>query len=126
MTMATTDNGQPVNHHLEVHVTSKSTGSPAANIQPQISITDDATGQTRALASVMSMYDIQVGQSDLHYGNNVYLPDGGYTVTVVVGSDMAQFSQVMVSDGMGLPPDSMGAMGDSMGMDGNPMQMPGH
>jgi hypothetical protein len=115
MMMMTTDNGQPVNHHLEVQINSRSSGEPQTDLSPQIAITNDATGQTRALGDVVAMYDIQLGPSDLHYGNNLYLQDGAtYTITVTIGNETAQFSQIQVSNGMGLPSDSMSNMGNSM------------
>jgi hypothetical protein len=108
MSMATTDAGQPVNHHLEVHVYDASTGSVVSDIVPTITITDVAASTARTLDDVMAMYDIQTGMSDLHFGNNVYLPDGTYMIQVTVGQEMTQFSNVAVAGGMGLPADSMG------------------
>jgi hypothetical protein len=111
--MATTDNGQPVNHHVEVHVRDNSTGVPDANVDPQITITDESSGQSRMLNDVAAMYDVQMGMSDLHYGNNVYLPDGTYTVTVTLGQETATFQHVAVANGMGLSMDGMsGSMPD--------------
>ena len=37
------------------------------------------------------MQGIVEGPSDYHYGNNVDLPKGEYTVTVVIGSETANF-----------------------------------
>src|SRR5579862_6298393 len=70
--MSMTDQGQPVNHHLEVHVFNKATGQVLTNVTPVITITN-ASGSSRQLGSVTPMYDVAVGQSDYHYGNNVYL-----------------------------------------------------
>jgi 5-hydroxyisourate hydrolase-like protein (transthyretin family) len=122
--MATTDNGQPVNHHLEVHVLDSATGAPDASVDPQIQITNESTGQSRMVDDVAAMYDVQVGMGDLHYGNNVYLPDGTYTVTVMIGQETATFQHVAIANGMGL---SMAGMGNSMSgtMPDSPM-MPGH
>jgi hypothetical protein len=115
MMMMTTDNGQPVNHHLEVQINSVSTGSPQSGLSPQISIANDSTGQSRNLEDVVAMYDVQTGPSDLHYGNNLYLQDGAtYTITVTIGNETAQFSHVPVSGGMGLSSDSMSPMGNDM------------
>jgi hypothetical protein len=113
--MATTDTGQPVNHHLEVHIYDGSTGAVVSNIMPSISITD-STGASRSLNGVMAMYDPTVGQSDFHFGNNVYLADGTYTITATVGQETAQFSQVAVSGGANLPPDASSSMGSSGSM----------
>jgi 5-hydroxyisourate hydrolase-like protein (transthyretin family) len=106
--MATTDNGQPVNHDLEVHVLDKATGAPVEDAEPQITITDESSGQSRTLADVAAMYDVQRGMSDLHFGNNVFLPDGTYTVTVTLVQETATFQHVAVSNGMGLSMDGMG------------------
>lgn len=101
--MAMTDEGQPVNHHLEVHVYDKSSGAVDSSVMPSITITNVATGASRPLSDVMLMYDVQTGQSDLHFGNNLYLPDGTYTIVVTIGQENAQFVNVAVSDGSGLP-----------------------
>jgi hypothetical protein len=96
--MNTTDQGQPVNHHLEVHLKDASTGNVLSSPVPTISITDSG-GNTWQVSNVVPMYDPSVGQSDLHFGNNVYLPDGTYTVTVMVGPEIATFANVTVSGG---------------------------
>ncbi len=77
--MAMTDQGQPVNHHLEVHVYSRASGAVVKDVMPTISITNQ-DGAIRTLDMVMAMYDMKAGESDWHYGNNVYLPDGSYSV----------------------------------------------
>ena len=123
MMMMTSDSGQAVNHHLEVHLANKATGMVASDAVPQITITNEATGASRSVSAIVQMYDVQMGQADLHFGNNVYLPDGSYSVTVMIGGETAQFSHVMVSNGMGLPADSMGS---SMNAPTDPMQQSGH
>jgi hypothetical protein len=102
--MAMTDQGQPVNHHLEVHISNKLSGAAVTNVMPNITIMDEASGMSRTLQDVMAMY--HVPQSDLCFGNNVYLPDGQYKITVKVGSETVEFSHVAVSGGMPL---SMGS-----------------
>jgi hypothetical protein len=122
-TMLTTDNGLPVNHHLEVQISSRSTGITQSDVNPQVTIVNDISGQSRMLDGIAAMYDVQIGSSDLHYGNNLYLQDGTtYTITVTIGDETAQFSHVPVSGGMGLPSDLMSPMSN-----GSPMQpMAGH
>lgn len=101
--MTMTDQGQPVNHHLEVHIFNRTTGAVVNTMMPVITITDETTGATRTLANVMAMYDITTGPSDLHFGNNVFLADGHmYTVGVTVGSETATFKSLAVSSGMPL------------------------
>ncbi len=108
--MATTDGGQPVNHHLEVHVLDNASGAPDATVDPQITITSESNGQSHTVDDVAAMYDEQMGMGDLHYGNNIYLADGTYTIAVTIGSETATFQHVPVANGAGLPMDSMGSM----------------
>lgn len=93
--MSMTDQGHPVNHHLEVHVYNRTTGQVLTNLTPTISITN-SSGATRQLSSVGAMYGVTAGQSDYHYGNNVYLANGTYIVTVQIGDNKATFSNVVV------------------------------
>jgi len=102
MTMSAMDDGQPVNHHLGVHIHDATTGALITNIMPTISIANEGTGETRTLGDVVPMYGMPAGPSDLHFGNNAYLPDGTYTVTVGVGQETAVFAHVSVSGGAGL------------------------
>lgn len=78
-------------HHLEVHIFNKSTGNVVKDITPVITVRNNATGQTQQVPIVV-MQGIVEGPSDYHYGNNVDLPKGDYTVTVVVGSEKANFA----------------------------------
>lgn len=94
--MSMTDQGQPVNHHLEAHIVDLATNQVVTDTLPTISITD-GSGMARTLMQVAMMYDVQVGASDTHFGNNVYLPDGSYTIVVTVKSDTATFKDVAVS-----------------------------
>jgi len=57
--MALTDQGQPVNHHLEVHIYDKATGTVVTHVVPKIVVTNQvATGAARPLASIAAMYDV--------------------------------------------------------------------
>jgi hypothetical protein len=118
--MATTDNGYPVNHHLEAHIYDKTSGAVVSSVTPAITITDEASGATRTVDDVAAMYDIQAGQNDLHFGNNVYLPDGTYTVQVTVGPESAQFMHVAVSGGAGLSTTNAGSAPADQSMAPNP------
>jgi hypothetical protein len=115
--MAMTDAGHPVNHHLEVHLYNRATGALITNQMPTISIKDQGSGATRQLASVMAMYDIKQGMRDFHFGTNVYLPAGTYSVNVAVGHETAVFNDVLVGGGastmgdMTMPPPTMPATG---------------
>ena len=77
-------------HHLEVHVFDKKTGNVVKTENPVLSVKNDATGQILQVPIVV-MQGIVEGPGDYHYGNNVDLPNGEYTVTVVIGSETASF-----------------------------------
>ena len=95
-TMAMTDQGQPVNHHLEVQVADKTTGKILDTPVPTISVQQQPSGQPRQLPSVTGMYGVTAGPADFHFGSNVYLPNGTYTVTVQLGTEKATFQGVAV------------------------------
>lgn len=91
MTMPSeTTNVSPDWHHLEVHIFDKKTGNVVKTVTPVLTVTNDATGQSQQVPIVV-MQGIVEGPSDYHYGNNVDLPTGNYTVTVVIGSETANF-----------------------------------
>jgi hypothetical protein len=104
------DQGMSANHHVEVHLMRNDTGAVVNDVTPTIRITDRATGASRDLPQVMGMYGVLTGMSDFHYAQNVWLPDGTYSIAVMVGSDVARFRDLMV---MGGAPMSTGAMGPS-------------
>jgi hypothetical protein len=85
-----TTNPSPDWHHLEVHVFDRKTGDVAKSTSPVISVTNRSTGQLQQVPIVV-MQGIVEGPGDYHYGNNVDLPKGEYTVTVVIGSETANF-----------------------------------
>jgi hypothetical protein len=86
-----------VNHALDVHITVGDTDMIVSNVTPTIRITDKTTGASRDLPNVMAMHDMAMSASDLHYGQNVFLPDGTYLVSVLVApGDTAEFRDVMV------------------------------
>ena len=91
MTMTSdTTNASPDWHHLEVHIFDKKTGNVVKTVTPIITVTNRTSGQTQPVPLVV-MQGIVEGPSDYHYGNNVDLPKGQYTVTVVIGSEIANF-----------------------------------
>lgn len=83
-------NVSPDWHHLEVHVFDNKTGNVVRTASPVITVTNKTTGQSQQVPIVV-MQGIVEGPSDYHYGNNVDLPKGQYTVTVVIGSETARF-----------------------------------
>jgi hypothetical protein len=97
--VAMTDQGQPVNCHIEVAVYDKATGAPLRDAMSRITITERKTGRSRALQAVTSIYDPKEKQGDFHYSDNVHLANGTYRVIVFVGSEQTVFKKVVV----GLP-----------------------
>jgi len=95
-TLAMTDQGRPVNRHIEVAVYDKVTGARHERPAPKITITDRKTGRSRELQAVTAMYDVTEGQDDLHFGDNVHLANGTYRITVSVGGERAVFKKVAV------------------------------
>ena len=87
---ADTTNPPPDWHHLEVHIFDKTTGNVVKTENPVLTVKNDATGQVQQVPIVV-MQGIVEGPGDYHYGNNVDLPKGQYTVTVVIGSETASF-----------------------------------
>jgi hypothetical protein len=114
------DQGMAVNHWLDVHLTQADSGAVVSDVTPTIRIVDKSTGQARDLPGVMGMSG-GMGASDFHYGQNVFLPDGTYDISVLLGpSDTAQFRDVMVTSS---PMMSEPAMSPAMGA-GQEMSMP--
>jgi len=76
--------------HLEVHVYNKTTGKVVTGAKCIITVTNEATKKS-TIMDVAEMYGVKEGPSDWHYGNNVDMPAGSYTVTVVVNGEKAVF-----------------------------------
>jgi hypothetical protein len=93
------DQGMPANHHLSVHIVDNATGAVVNDVSPTIRLTPKTTQVTRELGQVMAAYDAQIGQSDFHYGQNVYLPDDKYDVSILFGSEDVEFQDIPVSGG---------------------------
>jgi len=77
-------------HHLELHIFDKKTGNVIKTANPVLTVKNDATGQMQSVPNVV-MQGVVEGPGDYHYGNNVDLPSGQYTVTAVIGSETANF-----------------------------------
>jgi hypothetical protein len=91
MTMpSNTANVSPGWHHLEVHIFDRKTGNVVKTVTPVITVTNKTTGQSQPIPLVV-MQGIVEGPGDYHYGNNVDLSKGQYTVTVVIESETANF-----------------------------------
>ena len=98
-TMTAVDQGQPVNHHLEVHIFDKSSGIERKDLTPIVNIADQGPGESRELAVdphpsgeipfVTACLLANHRVTEPHFGDNLYLPDGRYIVTVTVGNEIA-------------------------------------
>jgi hypothetical protein len=84
------NNASPDWHHLEVHIFDKKTGDVVKSANPVISVTNNATGHVQPVPIVV-MQGVVEGPGDYHFGNNVDLPKGLYTVTVLIGTESANF-----------------------------------
>jgi hypothetical protein len=90
------DQGMAVNHWIDVHVADSGSGATASDVTPTIRIVDKSSGEAHDLPSVMGMRG-GMSPSDFHYGQNVFLPDGTYQISVLLGpADTAQFRDVVV------------------------------
>ena len=106
--MSTMDQQLPVNHHLEVHIFDRSSGAKLTDVVPTVRITDQATGASRDLANshetgasqgVSFVTACQISKHrevEPHFGDNLYLPDGTYTITVIVGEETAVSENIVV------------------------------
>jgi hypothetical protein len=114
---AQADEGMAVNHWLDVHVTQGGSGAIVNDLTPTIRIVDKSTGEARDVPAVMGMAG-GMNASDFHYGQNVFLPDGTYQITVLLGpDDTAQFRDVVVaSSPMMTEPAMNGATGSDHNM----------
>jgi len=82
--------------HLELHVYSRSTGRTVSEAHVTIAVTD-ADRKSRSMP-IARLYGIDEGPDDLHYGNNVALPPGFYTIETAVNGEHARFA-VTVPEG---------------------------
>jgi hypothetical protein len=86
------------NHHLIVHVFDKATGKAVTTATVTITYAS-ASGPARDLP-IVEMQAIGKGPQSTHYGNNVYLTDGTYTVTVTANGNTTTFSVAAKSAAM--------------------------
>lgn len=77
--------------YLEVHVFDKKTGNVVKTVVPWITVTTAANGQVQRVP-VVTMQGLAEGVGDFHCGNNVLMPNGPYTVSVVINSESASFN----------------------------------
>jgi hypothetical protein len=81
--------------HLEVHVYSLDKGAVVSDANVAIAVTD--AQKTLQNIQIATMYGITQGPSDTHYGNNVDLPPGTYTIDVTANGEKAAFKVTVPS-----------------------------
>ncbi|HTX56508.1 MAG TPA: hypothetical protein VMD47_05325 [Candidatus Acidoferrales bacterium] len=86
------------NHHLIVHVFDKASGKALTNADVSISYATKSGGE-RSLP-IVEMQAIGKGPQSTHYGNNLYLPEGTYHVTVTVNGNVTPFTVTAGSSSM--------------------------
>lgn len=85
---------QTCNHHVELHVYARKSGKVVKGARVSISLVNSKS-HASLVVPIMTMMGATMGASDYHYGNNVYVPAGTYTVAVAVNGTRASFkSQV--------------------------------
>lgn len=77
--------------HLEVHVYALADGKVVTNAHVAIAVTDTSSKKVDEVA-IAKMYGIKEGIPDTHYGNNVSLPPGTYSIAVTVNGERAAFT----------------------------------
>lgn len=77
--------------HLEVHVYTLDKGDVVTDAKVAITVTGPSSKTTEEVP-VVKMYGVVEGPSDTHYGNNVSLPPGTYSIAVTVNGESAEFT----------------------------------
>ncbi len=103
--------GMAPNYHLELAVNDIKSGAVITDKSVSIDLTNTTTSEKQSVP-VATMYNVQVGPSDTHFGNNVALAPGAYTVDVDVAGEKATFN--ITSTTMGGTPAPMGTPGAMM------------
>lgn len=86
------------NHHLIVHVFDNTSGKAITGATVTISYAQ-GSGPAHSLP-IVEMQAIGKGPQSTHYGNNLNLPDGTYTVTVTANGNTATFNVMAMSGSM--------------------------
>jgi hypothetical protein len=94
------------NHHLIVHVFDKGTGRAVTDATVTMNFValagKDKPGSAPSEVPVVVMQAAGKGPASTHYGNNVTMPPGRYSVTVTVNGEKAVFA-VTASDAPSAP-----------------------
>lgn len=89
--MSMTDQGQPVNRHLEIHIYQRASRTAVKGASPTVRVKNLGTGTVREFSSVRECSPPNDHGAGPHYGDNLYLPEGKYTITVAVRNESASF-----------------------------------
>jgi hypothetical protein len=75
--------------HVEVHAYSLDQNATVTSATVSIAVTDAAKNVQQL--PIAKMYGIAEGPSDTHFGNNLSLPAGNYTIDAIVNGERATF-----------------------------------
>lgn len=103
--------GMAPNYHLELAVNDIMSGAVITGKSVSIDLTNTTTSEKQSVP-LATMYNVQVGPSDTHFGNNVALAPGNYTVEVDVAGEKATFNITTIA--MQVTPAPMGTPGGMM------------
>ncbi len=82
-------------HHLEIHVHALDSGDSVMDADLTIAVSDASKAVQQI--PVATMYGIAEGLGDIHYGNNIDMPPGNYTIDVTVNGEKAEFAVAIPS-----------------------------
>ena len=92
------------NHHLVVHVFDAKTGKAITNamVSMNFQLLDDKGRGNGAVVDVpvVVMQAIGKGPQSTHYGNNVVMPNGTYSIAVTVNGKKAEFRMAVSESAM--------------------------
>lgn len=109
--MAMGTGGTAPNYHLEVAVSEIKSGAVITDKSVSIELTNAASKETMPI-KVATMYGVEEGPGETHFGNNLALAPGSYTVKVNMAGETAEF-MVTIQQGGGMP---SGTSSPAMGM----------
>ena len=79
--------------HLELHVYDNSSGKTVTDANVTIEVIDNTAQNMSTNVPIATMYGVQAGMDDFHYGNNVVMPPNrDYTVNVAINDQKATFT----------------------------------
>jgi hypothetical protein len=94
------------NHHLVVHIFDSKTGKAITNAKVKMNFQAiDAKGKPTGASTevpIVVMQAIGKGTESTHYGNNVVMPAGAYSIAIVVNGKKLGF-KIVVPEGSSAP-----------------------